>query len=178
MGAAQSLETIVEAMRVLKGKTSIKWIMIGDGRRKQWMQDKVKESGLEDAVLFTGRLLSEDMPDYFAHADIMLATLADEEIFSYTIPAKIQTYMACGRPLVVALNGEGSRIVRESGAGYAVPAGDGEALANAVLDFYNKPDEERVIMGKAALEYSDLHFNKRRLISELENILEKTEVAA
>ena len=178
MGAAQSLDTIVEAMRTLKDKASIRWIMIGDGRRKQWMQDRVKEYGLDDTVCFTGRLPPEHMPDYFAHANVMLATLADDEIFSYTVPAKIQTYMACGKPLIVALNGEGNRIVQESGAGYAVPAGDGRALADAVLDCYNKSEDERAVMGMAALEYSRLHFNKQRLIVELEEILDKTEVMA
>lgn len=179
MGAAQSLDTIIEAMTVLKDKVEdINWIMIGDGRRKQWMQDRVKKLGLDDTVIFAGRQPAEHMPEYFAHADIMLATLADEEIFSYTVPAKIQTYMACGRPLVVALNGEGNRIVQESGAGYAVAAGDGRALANAILDFYHKSEEERAVMGKAALEYSELHFNKQYLITELEKILENAELAA
>jgi len=173
LGEAQSLETIVAAAARLKAETAIKWIIIGDGRRGAWMRDEVDRLGLADAVMFLGRHPAESMPHFFAVADTLLVTLKADEVFAQTVPTKVQAYMACGRPVIAALNGEGARVIRQSGAGLAVPAGDDEALADAVLALYRMTENERDQLGISARAYYEAEFERDMLISRLECWLNK-----
>lgn len=168
MGAAQSLETIVAAAYELKDVDGLNWVMIGDGRRKAWMMQEVDRLGIAGNVVFLGRKPAEEMPNYFSVADALLATLTREYIFSLTIPAKVQSYLACGRPVIAALDGVGNDIVREASCGFSVPASDGKALADAARKMYDMSAGERESMGKSGLEYYRTHFDKKRLLDDLE----------
>ncbi|MCC7483960.1 MAG: glycosyltransferase family 4 protein [Burkholderiales bacterium] len=172
VGAAQDFETILAAAEHLKEHTDIQWIVIGDGRAAPWVRAEVARRGLERSVRLLGRHPAESMPRFFAHADAMLVTLRREPIFALTIPARIQSYLACARPIVAALDGEGARVVRESGAGIAVAAGDPRALADAVLAMARAPAEARADMGRWARAYFDAHFAPERLLPRLERWLE------
>jgi glycosyltransferase involved in cell wall biosynthesis len=118
----------------------------------------------------------EAMPPLFAAADAMLVTLRNEPVFALTIPSKLQSYLACGRPIVAALDGEGARVVREAGAGVAVPAGDPRALADAVLELARAPRPEREAMGASGRRYFERHFERALLLARLEGWM--TDLAA
>ena len=168
MGEAQSLETIVAAANRLKGKADVHWIMIGDGRRRTWMQQEIQRLALDGQVHFVGSFPAETMPEFFAHADALLVTLKADQVFSQTIPSKVQSYMACGRPLLAALDGEGARVVEESGSGLAVPAEDDKALADAAMQLHRLPAVERQAMGMRGHAYYSAHFERDMLITRLE----------
>lgn len=175
LGEAQSLETIIyAAARVKEHGDEVHWVLIGDGRRLAWMKSEVERLGLEKQVHFLGRRPMEAMPRYFALADALLVTLRPDPIFSRTIPSKVQSYLACGRPIVAALDGEGARIVHESAAGFAVDAGEAEALAEAVLTLMAMPKDEREQMGRRGRIYFEKHFESEKLISQLERWMEET----
>src|SRR5258708_11940592 len=108
------------------------------------------------------------MPRSFAHADVLLATLRREPIFAYTIPSKLQSYLACGKPVVVALEGEGGRIVEQSGAGWAVPPEDPQALADAVLTASRLTKPELVAMGNRGEAWFREHYERDKVLSRLE----------
>jgi colanic acid biosynthesis glycosyl transferase WcaI len=173
VGAAQSFETILAAAEKLKGYPGIHWIVFGDGRRRRWVEDRVRELGLEGHVHLLGRRPPESMPRYFALADALLVTLKRGLIFSLTIPAKVQSYLACGRPVVAALDGEGALVIEESGAGLAAPAEDAGSLAEAVLRLYETSLEEREEMGRQGRAYSEEHFEREKLLDQLEGWAEE-----
>ena len=173
VGAAQSFETILAAAEKLKGYPGIHWVVFGDGRRRRWVEDRVRELGLEGHVHLLGRRPPESMPRYFALADALLVTLKRGLIFSLTIPAKVQSYLACGRPVVAALDGEGARVIEESGAGLAAPAEDAGSLAEAVLRLYETSSEEREEMGRQGRAYSEEHFEREKLLDQLEGWAEE-----
>jgi glycosyltransferase involved in cell wall biosynthesis len=108
------------------------------------------------------------MPRFFALTDAMLVTLKDDAVFALTVPSKVQSYLACGRPIVAALDGEGARVIAEAGAGVAVKAGDTAALADAVLRLYRMPAPEREAMGSRGRDYFERNFERSMLISRLE----------
>jgi glycosyltransferase involved in cell wall biosynthesis len=108
------------------------------------------------------------MARFFASADVMLVTLKQDPVFALTIPSKVQSYLACGRPIVAALDGEGARVVAESGAGIAANAGDAAALADGVLKLYRMPRPEREAMGRRGREYFEQNFERSLLLSRLE----------
>ena len=103
--------------------------------------------------------------------DACVATLRREPIFAYTIPSKIQSYIACGRPVIAALEGEGGRIIREAGAGWVVPPEDPKALADAVLAARALARPELNAMGSRGEAWFREHFEREKLLSRLEGFL-------
>ena len=118
-----------------------------------------------------GSFPAEEMPDFFACADALLVSLKKAPIFALTIPSKIQSYMACGKPIIASLDGEGAKVVNQSNCGYASSAEDSELLAENILRFYKLSPEDRNIMGNNALSYFNNNFEREMLLSKLENIL-------
>lgn len=168
VGAAQDFETILTAAERLKSRRDIHWIIVGDGRMLSWVQAEVERRRLSGTVHLLGRHPLETMPALFAQADAMLVTLRREPIFALTIPGKVQSYLASGRPIVAALDGEGARIIQEAGAGIVCPAERPEALADAVVRLAETPKETRELMGRRGAEYYATHFERTVLFDQLE----------
>jgi len=168
IGAAQDFETILAAAEKLKNEHAIQWVVLGDGRMQSWVEQEITRRDLRRTVHLLGRHPVESMPRFFALADVMLVTLKNEPIFALTIPAKLQSYLACGRPVVAALDGEGANVIRESGAGVAVRAGDAAGLAQAVLGLYRAPPTERAAMGERGRRYFEQQFERDLLLRRLE----------
>lgn len=173
IGVAQDFGTILDAAERLKDCTEIKWIIIGDGRRSSWVDQEVKRRELKETVYLLGHFPMETMPRFFSLADALLVTLKKEPIFSLTIPSKIQSYLACAKPVIAGLDGEGARIVEESGAGFTCPAENPQELAEAVLKMYRLPESERIAMGTRGREYFMKEFERNMLIDRLEGIMKK-----
>lgn len=168
IGTAQSFETILSAAEWLRDHHRIHWLILGDGRQASWLQEEVSRRGLSHTVHLMGRYPLESMPEWFAQADVLLVTLKKDPIFSLTIPSKIQSYMACGRPILAALEGEGARLVEEARAGIAVTAEDPSALAQAVLTMSRMPVAEREAMGQNGRQYYLKEFERNTLLVRLD----------
>ena len=169
IGAAQDFPTILAAA---ERTPEVRWIILGDGRMRPWVESEVRKRGLRNVQLL-GQRPSEEMPRYFARADVLLATLRREPIFAYTIPSKIQSYLACGRPIIAAMEGEGGRIIRSAGAGWAVPPEDPAALAEAVLAASRLERSELDAMGNRGEAWFQEHFEREKLLSRLEGFLQE-----
>jgi len=100
IGAAQSFETILEAARRLRDLPDVHWVVLGDGHRRAWLEGQVRALGLERHVHLLGPRPVSAMPRYLALADALLVTLRRDPIFERTIPTKLQSYLACGRPVM------------------------------------------------------------------------------
>jgi glycosyltransferase involved in cell wall biosynthesis len=133
-----------------------------------WVQAEIQLRGLSDCFLLLGRHPLERMPEFFLQADVMLVTLADQEIFSMTIPGKLQSYLEAGMPIIAALNGEGADVVSSANAGFTCEAGNAVNLAEIVLKMAALPLSERIIMGKNGLEYSNREFDRRMVVDMAE----------
>ncbi len=168
IGAAQDFETILAAAELIKEQKDIKWVIIGDGRMLPWVKDQVNKRGLGQTVHLPGRYPAEAMPRFFALSDALLVSLKKEPIFSLTIPAKIQSYLACAKPIVAALDGEGAKVIEESGSGIACPAENPNALSEAVLRMYGMKEKERQLMGKNGRIYFEKNFERNMLLDRLE----------
>ena len=167
IGDAQDFPAILDAAEVVKGDGGIRWLIVGEGRASEWVRSEVIRRGLEHCFLLLGNYPVDRMPSFYKHADALLVSLKAESIFAMTIPGKLQSYLAAGIPILAMLNGEGAEIIRRSGAGISSPAGDGFALATAVIHMANMNIEERLKMGRAGLALSEEEFNRRALISKL-----------
>lgn len=168
IGAAQGFETIVSAAERLKDVDGIAWAILGDGRRLGWLRDQVVRRGLRGRIHLLGRRPMNQMRDYFSRASALLVTLKPDPALALTIPGKIQSYMACGRPILAALDGEGQKLITDSGAGLVCAAGDAAGLASIVLTMYQMPPDDREGMGQKGRIYCESHFNREVLLAQLE----------
>lgn len=168
IGSAQSFETILAAATSLREHTDIHWIIVGDGLMRETVEQQIREHGLGKSVALLGRHPAESMPGYFAAADALLVTLRPDPVFALTIPSKIQSYLAAGKPIIGALDGEGARVIDGSRGGYACPAGDSAALADLVLRLAAMTPAERAAMGARGLAWFEEHFERSRLLDRLE----------
>jgi colanic acid biosynthesis glycosyl transferase WcaI len=173
LGLAQNLDTVLAAIVHLKDRKDIQWVFVGDGRRRAWLEHQIQEQGLADNVQILGSFPPEKMPSFFAIADALLITLRDERIFSLTIPSKLQTYLACGRPILGAISGEAANILIAAGAGLTAPPNDPERLAEMALTMAQMPRERLQALGEAALEYQRREFDRDHWLDRIENWLQE-----
>jgi glycosyltransferase involved in cell wall biosynthesis len=173
LGEAQDLDKMIEAAALVKNKgIPVNWIIIGDGRRRVALEEKATQLNLNN-IYFLGQHPSEKMPAYFAYADALLVSLRKDFIFSLTIPSKLQSYLACGKPIIAALDGEGSIIVEESEAGFSGPSGNASAMADNVISLYNMPASDRDQMGEKGRIYFEKNFERELLLTKLLTLLNK-----
>jgi glycosyltransferase involved in cell wall biosynthesis len=174
IGVAQSFDTIIEAAKILSKKiNNFRFIIIGDGRDKKRVIKKISENVLNDYFKFLGSYPPEKMPAFFASADALLVSLKDTKIFSMTIPGKLQSYLACGKPIIASLNGIGAKIIQESNSGYTSNAEDYESLANSIIRFSKLNSNKKNELGKNARDYYEKEFERSRLLTRLIDIFEK-----
>lgn len=178
IGVAQSIDTILDAAAILLVQSpEIRLFLVGDGSCAKIIKDAIENRNLKNIVM-TGYFPPESMPAIFAKADALLATLADKPIFSHTIPSKVQTYLAAGRPIIACLNGEGQRIVCEAEAGICCPAEDGVALAAAITELAAMSENDRWRFGENGRRYFQTHYSSsiltQTLISYFEDMIRGT----
>ena len=169
IGAAQSFDTILDAAEALRDQPDIHWLILGQGRRHNWVEAEVDRRGLRQCVHLFGQHPVETMPQWFAQADVLLVTLKRDQIFALTLPSKIQSYMACALPIVAALEGEGARVVQEARAGIVVAPQDAPALARAVMEMFTMPRTEREAMGRRGRAYFLQEFERDALLARLDS---------
>jgi glycosyltransferase involved in cell wall biosynthesis len=166
VGSAQAVHVIIEAASLLLTYKDIRIVVLGSGSEIDWMQSQIVERKLEN-IFLAGRYPVEAMPYLLSKASALLVTLADREIFAATVPNKIQAYMAVGRPIIASMNGEGASLIEEAGAGLSVPAENGKALADAILNIHAMSQIEREKLGINALDYYRKHFDHENLVTDL-----------
>lgn len=169
IGDAQDFQTVLDAAEQLKDHRHIHWVLVGDGRMAPWVNADAAKRGLSENITMLGQQPLEKMPAYFAAADVLFLSLKGNPVFAKTIPGKLQSYLAAGKPVLAMLDGEGARVLEESGAGIASPAGDANALANAVLKLTQMSQAERELLGTHGRHYYEAHFARNHVLSQLES---------
>lgn len=174
IGEAQDFQSIIRAAEILKSYPDIHFVILGSGRKLTWVETQVKKGDLADTFHLLGRHPVESMPRYFSLADAMLVTLKQDPIFERTVPAKVQSYMACAKPIIAALDGEGARVVAAAHAGLTCPAEKPELLADAILKMYRFSRKDRLAMGAAGLSFFKANFERNLLLKKLERMMATT----
>ena len=167
IGEAQDFDTLMEAAHLLKTHKDIHFVIVGDGRKRSWVETFIKQHALQDTVHCMGRHPLESMPLFFERADIMLVSLHDTTIFRLTLPAKFQAYMNSGKPILAIVNGEGQSVIEEAGCGLHSPAENPEALAEQLVRL-SKTDKAKLNeWGENGRKYCQQHFNLDRQMEQI-----------
>ena len=168
IGKMQSVETLILAADLLRDKP-IRWHFLGDGANLAACEALAKQKNLEETVTFYGRRPLEEMPSFYSLADAMLVSMKNDESVNDTLPGKVQSYMAAGKPILGSIAGETPYIVAQAGCGLCAAPEDPAAFADAVRAFIASP--ERMAMGENARRYYLQHFTKEGHMNRLETIL-------
>lgn len=173
IGVSQSFDTIIDAS-IIARKTNKKFniIILGDGRDKKRIQLKIKENNLENVFYFLGSYPPEKMPYFFACADALLVSLKKSKIFSLTIPGKLQSYLACSKPIIGSLDGIGAKIINNASCGFVSPAENSELLAESINNICSLNENQKNQLGLNAKQYFDKEFEKEELLDKLIKILD------
>lgn len=171
VGESQNLDIIVEAAARLRQDHSIQWVIVGNGRDLERIQQRVTSAGLDDLVKFMGRHPTNLMPDFYALADAMIVSLKNTEIFRLTVPYKLQTYMGAGKPVIGSISGETKRIIEQANMGYCADADDIDGFCESVRQFALLNTEQRKNLSLNARNYFNGHYNANKVFNGLETKL-------
>tara|TARA_B100000902_G_scaffold398525_1_gene465618 strand:- start:683 stop:1888 length:1206 start_codon:yes stop_codon:yes gene_type:complete len=174
IGVAQSFDTIIDAARILNKKIKeLNFIILGEGRDKERILSKISAHSLEKKFRFWGSFPPEEMSDFFACADALLVTLKNAKIFSMTIPGKLQSYLACGKPIIASIDGVGAKIIRDSLCGYVSDSENPKDLADSIYSFSKLDFKEKFKMGLNGRKVYEKEFERNKLLKRLIDIFEK-----
>ena len=174
IGEAQGIDLAIEAAKILKDK-KICWHFVGEGRSKEKLEKQVNEYGINDRVKFHGFHPEKEIPKYLKDADAALLILKPNPVFEMTIPAKLQTYLACGVLILGCVSGEGKRIIEESKAGIVSEDISVDGLVKVCNQFIELPNDLLNEYKERSYCYGKSNFNKNKLISDLEKYMKKIE---
>lgn len=167
---AQSFETVIEAAKRLKEKgiLDINWIIVGDGMSRGWLEDAVEKAGLAESFYFEGLKPVEEVPRYTSIADVLFGCLVKSDLLEATLPAKVTSYIASGRPMAMALDGEARELINNKArCGYAGPTGDAGALAANIEKVYRLTPKQRQEMGARGRAYHFKYLERNLVLGKL-----------
>ena len=171
LGDAQGLDLMVESARKLKG-SGIRWYLLGDGRAREHLEKLVRDYGVSDDVIFLGRVSTDEADRYVHFADCAYLSFKENKLLNITLPAKLQTYLACGTPILAAAGGESAQIISQNGCGVVCRAERNELVAAAKKAAALTP-QKREEMSRAARAYYEAHFTMDRLVDQLETMIDE-----
>jgi len=151
-----------------QGKNDVLFAVVGDGRHKDSFAAEIEAAGVSDMFCLTGRKPAEEIPKYLAACDAAFVSFAKEPLFEKTIPAKLQSYMACGMPIVASATGETERVIGEAKCGMCCETGNAEELARGIMELRSMNLAE---MSVNARSYFEKHFSKQKLMDIMDGYL-------
>ena len=169
LGTAQGLTTVIEAARQLTDLPEVQFVLIGDGVEREHLQAQVREAHLEN-VRFLGSRPPQQMAEYLACADALLIHLLPDPMYAITIPSKTYGYLASGKPILAAAQGDVADLVKLLQAGVVCQPGDAAALAQAVREFHAMPINQRETLGRNGCAAFEEHYTRAVLVQRYETL--------
>lgn len=167
IGEAQDFDSIVDAAKLISPAEGIHFILVGEGRKKDWVKEQIGKFNLDKIIFLQGRFDLKYMPSFFHAADCLLLPLKDDEIMNLTVPAKMQAYMAGGKPIIAMINGDANELINEINCGIAVEASSPLKLVEAIRHLKSLSQTERMEMGERGKKYCDEHYDKVSILDKL-----------
>ena len=167
IGTAQGLDILPRTAELLKGE-HVRFVIVGDGRYLREFMDDIDSRDVSDCFIVVPRQAAEVIPILLSACDVAFVSFADDDLWKKTIPAKLQSYMACGIPVIASAGGETERIIKEAGCGICCKVGDETELARGIRQIMKS---DLVHMGHNSATYCREHFDKTKLMDEMDRYL-------
>lgn len=170
IGYAQGLDIVIDTGKILKEKNvKAKFFLIGNGRAKEELIKAVNTNDLQDYIKFIDKQPAEKIPEYYANADMAFITLKKNLISDEILPAKLQSYFACGVPILGCADGEIKQVIEKSKAGFCVDSGNAEKLAEQIEKCIKLTKEEIEELKLNSRKFYEENYEKQMLLDRLEN---------
>ncbi len=170
IGDAQDFLTVLDAATKLKDK-KIKWYIVGDGNKFDWLKKQIKVRELSSNFYLLGHYNVKYMNYFYSNADALLVTLKPLNIYKITVPGKVQTYLKSGTPILASLDGDGAFIIKNAKAGLVNKPGQSQELVKNILQLKSMSLNEKIRMGENGRKYSNINFNKSIILKKLEKYI-------
>ena len=176
VGYAQGLAILPKTARILKNmqekaaasgvfeNRDIRFVIVGEGRYQKELEEEVKKLGIKNMFIMISRQPAEIIPQILAVCDLAFLSFMETKLFEMTIPAKLQSYMACGMPVLAAAKGETQRVIEEADCGICVEIGNAKSCAYAVRYLMNQNLRR---LGEHGRKYFEIHYNKKILMDKI-----------
>lgn len=172
IGFAQGLDILPETAKILKfTNTKVRFNIVGDGRFKEIFKSNVKKSKVEEYFNFIDKQPAKQIPEFMAVSDATLISLSKSKVFSITLPAKTQSCLACGIPIIVSADGEIQSVINNANAGFSSGAGDEKNLADNIKKMVNLSIEDRKKLAKNGVDYYKKTFDQEMLLNKMDKYL-------
>lgn len=164
IGTAQGLQILPQTSELLKDE-NVKFVMVGDGRYLEEFEQEIEKRNVQGQFVMIPRQPAESIPEFLAACDVAFLSFQDDELWRKTIPAKLQSYMACGMPIIAAAQGETERVIHEAGCGVCSTIGDAKQLSDAIKEMMSADLGK---MKEQSRKYFEQHFDKQMLMDQME----------
>jgi colanic acid biosynthesis glycosyl transferase WcaI len=161
-GAGQGLTSVVEAAAMLRDDGGIRFVLVGDGPERDRIVARAHELKTDNLSIH-GPITKDQTRAFYNACDVCLVPLAPFPILQETIPSKIFEVMACARPLVASLGGEGAEIVQRSGAGVVTAPGRPEEIAAAIRTIRGMESGQRAQFSSRGRAYVEENYSREKL---------------
>lgn len=172
IGKAQDMKCMITAIAKLQDRSDVTFHIIGGGSDYEKTKRLAESTGAEKIIKFYGPKPFNEAKEYYKLADACILTLDGSNHIGDTLPGKVQTYMAAGKPIFGAMNGAGFEVINESACGKCVYAGDSEGLSDIMIEYIENKDKY-TMMGTNAKQYFEKHFTEEQHFMVLEDMLIK-----
>lgn len=169
IGNAQGLDILPKAAEQLRNE-DVKFVIVGSGRYLPELTKQIDERDVKDKFIMVPRVPAKRVPVILSACDACFISFAKSPLWEMTIPAKLQSYMACGKPIIASASGETKRIIEDAKCGICTEIGDEKALANGIKRIIK---EDLGIWGKNSRLYFTNHFDKKKLMDEMDNLIKE-----
>ncbi|MBW3097265.1 glycosyltransferase family 4 protein [Pseudohoeflea coraliihabitans] len=173
IGDAQDLPALLDAAEALRDEP-VRWLVAGTGRRAAWLEEAIRNRDLTAQVRLIGVYPRDQMPAIFRRADALIVSLKRDPVFAATVPTRLQSYLAAGRPILGMIDGEAADIIERSGAGLACPAGNWQRLAHNVRSLMSMDADVRDAMGARGQAFARQEFDRSTQLARLDAWLSET----
>lgn len=170
MGDAQGLESLIDAMALTRERAKVTLLMAGTGTAREALRIRSWRLGLEN-VHFLGQVPRSEMAAVMSAADVHVVSLRDTPLSLITMPSKIQTTLAIGKPFISAVGGDAAWVASESGAGIPAVPGNAESLADAIQHAARAGRSELLRRGQRGQQYYSDHFSLTSGVDRIELLL-------
>lgn len=174
IGTAQGLDILPKAAELLTD-INVKFVIVGDGRYQEELEQEIARRKVMDKFLLVPRQPAERIPELLAACDAAFLSFQNDPLWRKTIPAKLQTYMACGMPIIAAAEGETERVVHEASCGVCSPIGSEEGLSAAIRRIMNMNLRQ---MRESSRQYFEEQFEKQKLMDWMEQQISPKDIMA
>ena len=164
IGTAQGLDVLPKTAELLRDE-NVKFIIVGDGRYQPEFEKEIKERGVQKQFIMIPRQSAERIPELLAACDAAFLSFKSDPLWAKTIPAKLQSYMACGMPVIASAEGETRRIIEEAECGICCGIGNAAELATGIKRLRLM---DLKTIGENSRTYCENNFNKKRLMDQMD----------